>query len=68
MSNEELFLELHDAKIKYLQDDVEIITSELKSNYIKNETLQTIVNEIRQELNDITMRIDKLFSLLQHKK
>ena len=68
MSNEELFLELHDAKIKYLQDDVEIITSELKSNYIKIETLQTIVNEIRQELNDITMRIDKLFSLLQHKK
>ena len=63
---EESLFELHVAKIKYLQDDVEIITSELESNRIKNESLKTIVNKITVDVYDINMRMDKLILMLQN--
>ena len=65
-SIEESLLELHSAKIKYLQDDIEIIMLELQSIRIENESLRTSVTKNRLEIQEMNTRMDKLLYVLQN--
>lgn len=65
-SIEESLLELHSAKIKFLQDDIEIIMLELQSIRIENESLRTSVTKNRLEIQEMNTRMDKLLYVLQN--
>ena len=65
-SIEESLLELHSAKIKFLQDDIEIIMLELQSIRIENESLRTSVTKNRLEIQEMNTRMDKLLYALQN--